>query len=138
MSVLPITVSRFCKDILKQYPFMKQALNQLDQERQDIAESYPGASWPEPQRVKAISDPTASAAFRLLRLEQAWSKTRFYVQAVEDLNHFLEPDERRLVELHYFEGWPDWKTAQALHIEQGTFYRRKRAILILLAQRLGL
>ena len=138
MSALSTSIRRFCKDILRQYPLMKKELAALEEERQAIAEALPAATWQEPVRVKAIGDRTATQAFKLLRLEEAWSKTRFYVQAVEDLLAYLDEEKRRLVELHYFDGYPIWKVAQELGIDESTFHRYQTTILHLLAHRLGL
>ena len=137
-TALPAYVRRFCVDILRQYPLMKWQLLQLEEERLAIAESLPTAAWDEPRRGKAVADPTANRAFRLLRLEEAWSRTRFYVQAVEDLLAYLDEEKRRLVKLHCFDGYPDWRVAQELGISESNFYRYLKGILILLAHRLGL
>ena len=138
MSALSTSIRRFCKDILRQYPLMKKELAALEEEKQAIAEAMPVATWQEPQRAKAIGDRTANQAFKLLRLEEAWSKTRFYIQAVEDLLAYLDEEKRRLVELHYFDGFPIWKVALKMGIDESTFHRYQTAILILLAHRLGL
>ena len=138
MSALTTPIRRFCKDILRQYPLMKKELAALEEEKQAIAEAMPIATWQEPVRVKAIGDRTANQAFKLLRLEEAWSKTRFYVQAVEDLLAYLDGEKRWLVELHYFDGYPIWKVALKMGIDESTFHRYQTAILILLANRLGL
>ena len=73
------------------------------------------ATWQEPVRVKAIGDRTANQAFKLLRLEE-WSKT-LYVQAVEDLLAYLDEEKRKLIELHYFDGYPIWKVALKMGID---------------------
>jgi len=85
---------------------MKKELAALEEEKQAIAEKVSVATWQEPVRVKAIGDRTANQAFKLLRLEEMWSKTRFYVQAVEDLLAYLDEEKRKLIELHYFDGYP--------------------------------
>jgi len=138
LSALSASIRRFCKDVLRQYPLLKKELVALEEEKQAILEALPVATWQEPQRAKAISDRTATQAFKLLRLEEAWSKTRFYVQAVEDLLAYLDKEKRRLIELHYFDGFPVWKVAQELGIDESTFHRYQTAILTLLAHRLGL
>ncbi len=138
MSALTTPIRRFCKDILRQYPLMKKELAALEEEKQAIAEKVSVATWQEPVRVSAIGDRTANQAFKLLRLEEAWSKARFYVQAVEDLLVYLDEEKRRLVELHYFDGFPIWRVAQELGIDESTFHRYQTAILTLLAHRLGL
>ena len=138
MSALTTPIRRFCKDILRQYPLMKKELAALEEEKQAIAEKVSVATWQEPVRAKAIGDRTANQAFKLLRLEEAWSKTRFYVQAVEDLLAYLDEEKRRLVKLHCFDGYPDWRVAQELGISESNFYRYLKGILILLAHRLGL
>lgn len=138
LAALPTYIRRFCKDVLRQYPLMKQELEKLEEERQAIAERVPVASWQEAVRVKAIGDRTAAQAFKLLRLEEAWSKTRFYVQAVEDLLAYLEEEKRKLVELHFFDGLPPWRVAEELGMSESNFYRYEREILLLLAHRLGL
>ena len=138
MSALTTPIRRFCKDILRQYPLMKQELAALEEEKKAIAESLPTATWSEQIRVRAVGDPTANKALKLLRLEEAWSRTRFYVQAVEDLLAYLDEEKRKLIELHYFDGYPIWKVALKMGIDESTFHRYQTAILILLAHRLGL
>ena len=122
-TALPAYVRRFCVDILRQYPLMKWQLLQLEEERLAIAESLPTAAWGEP-RVKAVADPTANRAFRLLRLEEAWSKTHFYVRAVEDLLAYLDEERGRLIELLYFDGYPIWKAALIMGIYESTFHSK--------------
>jgi len=102
---------------------MKKELAALEEEKQAIAEKVPVATWQEPVRVKAIGDRTANQAFKLLRLEEMWSKTRFYVQAVEDLLAYLDEEKRKLIELHYFDGYPIWKVALKMGIDESTFHR---------------
>jgi RinA family phage transcriptional activator len=117
---------------------MKKELAALEEEKQAIAEKVSVATWQEPVRVKAIGDRTANQAFKLLRLEEMWSKTRFYVQAVEDLLAYLDEEKRKLIELHYFDGYPIWKVAQELGMSESNFYRYQAVILTLLAHRLGI
>ena len=138
MNKLTTPVRRFCQAILRQYPLMKKELAALEEEKQAIAEKVPVATWQEPVRVKAIGDRTANQAFKLLRLEEMWSKTCFYVQAVEDLLAYLDEEKRKLIELHYFDGYPIWKVALEMGIDKSTVHRYQTAILILLANRLGL
>lgn len=138
MAALPTHIRRFCKDILRQYPLMKRELERLEEERQAIAENVPVATWQEAVRVKAIGDRTAAQAFKLLRLKEMWSRTRFYVQAVEDLLSYLEEEKRKLVELRFFDGLPPWRVTQELHIAESTFFKYEKEILVLLAHRLGL
>jgi len=56
---------------------MKKELAALEEEKKAIAESLPTATWSEQIRVRAVGDPTANKALKLLRLEEAWSRTRF-------------------------------------------------------------
>ncbi|MHB1255260.1 MAG: transcriptional regulator [Dethiobacteraceae bacterium] len=136
---LPVAISQFCATVLREYPLMKQDLARLEEQRRDIAEAYPVASWGDGGgRGGAISDSTASAAFLLLRLEVTWAKTRFYVGAVDDLLAYLAPEQRQLVEYHFFKQYPGWKVLESLHIEKSAFYKRRQIILDLLANRLGL
>lgn len=106
---------------------MKKELAALEEEKQAIAEKVPVATWQEPVRVSAIGDRTANQAFKLLRLEEMWSKTRFYVQAVEDLLAYLDEEKRKLIELHYFDGYPIWKAALKMGIDKSTFHRYQTA-----------
>lgn len=138
MNKLTTPVRRFCQAILRQYPLMKKELAALEEEKQAIAEKVSVATWQEPVRVSAIGDRTANQAFKLLRLEEMWSKTRFYVQAVEDLLAYLDEEKRKLIELHYFDGYPIWKVAQELGMSESNFYRYQAVILTLLAHRLGI
>lgn len=139
VQALPAAINQFCASVLIEYPLMKQALLKLEEQRRDIAEAYPASSFGDGgRRTSAISDRTASAAFMLLRLEVTWAKTRFYVQAVDDLLDYLTPDQKRLVEYHFFKQYPAWKVLEVLHIGKSAFYERRQAILNLLANRLGL
>lgn len=138
MAALPTHIRRFCKDILRQYPLMKQELQALEEERKAVAEAVSVATWQQPARVKAVGDRTATAAFRLLRLEERWRQVHFYVQAVEDLLAYLDEEKQRLVELRFFDGLPPWKVAQELGISERLVYRWETEIFVLLAHRLGL
>lgn len=135
--LIPTHVRRFCKDVLRQYPLMKQELATLEEECKAVTGAIPSA-WPAEVRIKAIGDRTANQAFRLLRLEERWRQVKFYVQAVEDLLSFLDDEKRKLVELHFFNGLPPWRVAQELNICERNFYRLQTEILVLLAHRLGL
>jgi len=117
---------------------MKQELAALEEEKTAIAEALPVSTWQESVRAKAIGDRTANQALKLLRLEETWSRTRFYVQAVEDLLAYLDEEKRNLIELHYFDGYPIWKVAQEMGIDESTFHRYQTTALVLLAHRLGL
>lgn len=136
--VLEKPIRRFCQSILKQYPLLKQELAALEEEKQSIAESMPVANWTEPVRAKAVGDRTANQTFKLLRLEENWCKVHFYTKAVEDLLAYLDEEKRKLIELYFFEGQPDWQVAQELNIDKATFYRWLKGVLILFANRLGL
>lgn len=138
MAALSNAVRRFCKDVLRQYPLLKAELAELEREKQAIAEAVPIAAWQEPVRVKAIGDRTATQAFKLLRLEEAWRQVRFYVRAVEDLLSYLDEDRRKLVELRFFEGLSPWQVAQKLNACESNVYRWQQEVLTLLAHRLGL
>ncbi|MGB9813480.1 MAG: ECF-type sigma factor [Thermovenabulum sp.] len=135
--LIPTHVRRFCKDVLRQYPFMKKELATLEEECKAVAGAIPSA-WPAEVRIKAIGDRTANQAFRLLRLEERWRQVKFYVEAVEDLLAYLDEERRKLVELHFFKGLPPWRVAQELNICERNFYRNEKEILVLLAHRLGL
>lgn len=138
MSAISAGIRRFCKDILRQYPSLKRELAAYESERQAILESYPSAPWEKPLDAKNLADPTANQFFKLLRLEERWHSTRFYVQAVEDLLACLDEEKRKLVELCYFDGLPAWRAAQKLGIDESTLYRYQVPILEMLARRLGL
>ena len=139
VQALPAAINQFCASVLIEYPLTKQGLQELERQRRDIAEAYPASSFADGgRRTNAISDRTAGAAFMLFRLEATWAKTRFYVQAVDDLLAYLSPDQKRLVELHFFKQYPAWKVQEMLHIGKTSFYERRQAVLNLLANRLGL
>ena len=87
---------------------LKQELAAMEEEKQSIAESMPVANWTEPVRAKAVGDRTANQTFKLLRLEENWCKVHFYTKAVEDLLAYLDEEKRKLIELHYFDGYPIW------------------------------
>ena len=136
---LPAAISQFCATVLREYPIMKSGLQQIEEQRRDIAGSYPIASWGDgSKRTSAINDRTASSAFLLLRLDTVWAKTRFYVGAVDDLLGYLRPDQVKLVEYHFFNQFPGWRVLELLHVGKSAFYEQRLVILNLLANRLGL
>jgi DNA-directed RNA polymerase specialized sigma24 family protein len=120
LSRLAAHVRTFCKGVLRDYPMLKRELAALEEEKQ------------------AASGRTGDQALRLLRLEERWRQVRFYVQAVEDLLACLDEENRKLLELHFFAGYPPWRVAQELGMSVSNFYRYEKRILILLAHRLGL
>lgn len=138
MTALAGAIARFCKDVLRQYPLLKQELATLEEECKAIAGAVPVATWRQPVQAKAVGDRTATQAFRLLRLEERWHQVRFYVQAVEDVLAQLDEERRKLVELRFFEGRPPWQVAQALNTCESTVFRWQAEVLELLAHRLGL
>lgn len=112
---------------------------QLEVQRQELAQSFPAATWE--NRVSsqtALTDPTAKAAFRLIRLQEQWAKVNFYVQAVEDVLAVLQTERRRLVELKYFKGNSQFEIENQLSMSQSTLYRLEKEILMVFAHRLGI
>ncbi len=116
---------------------MKRELAALEEERAAVA-SFPTATWQRPVQARVLADPTCVVAFRLLRLEERWRQVKFYVQAVEDVLACLDVEKRRLVEMRFFDGLPQWRVIEVLGISDSTFFRHEKEVLAMLAHRLGL
>jgi len=142
-SVLDTATRGFVKSLLRRYPLLKKELAALEAERQSIYESLPSsaASWtrggkPDPARAADASH--SSKIQRLWRLEQAWSRTRFYVEAIEDVLAVLDGEKRRFIELHFFCHRPLAVAAHEVAYSERTCKRWVAEALQLLAHRLGL
>lgn len=108
-------------------------------QRQELSEAYPVSTDSDTgKRQYFLSDPTFKAAFRLLRLEEHWAKTKFYVQAIDDVLSVLDVEKRRLVELKYFQGKSQWQIEEELGIARSTIFRMDKEILLLFAHRMGI
>jgi DNA-directed RNA polymerase specialized sigma subunit len=130
---------RFVQECLCRYPLFKKELAELRVKHQELAEAYPVSTFEDyTNRRNFLSDPTSRATFRLLRLEEQWAKTKFYVQAIEDVMAVLDVEKRRLVELKYFQGSSQWHIEAELGIGRSTIFRMDKEILLLFAHRMGI
>lgn len=121
MGRLDAAATRFCKDILRLYPLLKQELFALENEKQ-----------------RAAGNMDTFNRYRLHRLEERWHRVRFYVEAVEDVLADLDDTTRRMVEMKYFKGVPVGIAAPELGMSESTLFRSQKQVTAKLAHRLGL
>lgn len=132
---VPEHVKRFCQFELSFYKVRKARL----QDRR-IEISDPGRQQPENDRVSGggiTTRPTETRAMALLTDTDILVDSR-YCQAVEDVLDWLDADERKFTNLHFFEGKPPEHLEHEIGFGKSTLYRTRAKIIRLLAFRLGL
>lgn len=88
---------------------------------------------------QGVGRPVESTVIQMLVLEQKAQREMFWVKAIEDVFELLPDEDKRLVELKYFEGYlTNAGVARRLNISEREFYRRRERIVWRFANRLGL
>ncbi len=103
----------YVEAVLYDYPFLQARLKNYPVPHADIL--VPG-------RVKDFTSPQEKFACRE-------AETIRKIAAVNDALRAMQPAERKLVRLKYFERWPNETAARKLHVSRATFYRlRENAV----------
>lgn len=108
----PFAPFAYVEAILYDYPFLKARLKEIP---------IPHAGVLIAGRVNDVTSPQECFVCRE-------AETMRLVSAVDRALRAMQPIERRLVRLKYFERWPNYEVAKRLHISESTFYEWRREI----------
>ncbi|MFO7325983.1 MAG: DUF1492 domain-containing protein [Pseudomonadota bacterium] len=81
------------------------------------------------QRQRRASDPTWRAVQRREDLEREAQELERKIKRVNRALEAMDPEQRRLVELYYFERAPRWEVMDQLGISRRQFYRLRAGAL---------
>jgi RinA family phage transcriptional activator len=86
------------------------------------------------------SDPTQNEAGRVIANENRVKRYRDIVKCIEDVLEELSEEEKKLVEVKYFQGWlTDWGVCRELHVgSRTTYWKMKNRIIKKFALRMRL
>lgn len=129
---------RFVEHKLYTYLATKQLIAEYEAQREELMnatktreEGMPGSG--------ALGRPTETTAIQLALLESKVKPEMFWVKAIEDTLELLCEEDRRLVELKYFEAYlSNTGIARQLNISEREFYNRREQIVYKFAYRFGL
>lgn len=111
----------YVEAVLYDYPFLQARLKNYP---------VPHADMLVPGRVKDFTSPQEKFACRE-------AETIRTIAAVNDALRAMQPAERKLVRLKYFERWPNCAVARKLHVSESTFYEWRRRVVKKVALALG-
>ncbi|RNC62774.1 MAG: hypothetical protein AWM53_01993 [Candidatus Dichloromethanomonas elyunquensis] len=84
-------------------------------------------------------DPTHSEAVRVITNNNRVKRYKDIIKCIEDTLEELSPEDRKLVELKYFQGWlTDFGVIRELHIGRTKYFKDKRRIVCKIALRMRL
>lgn len=138
-SHVPGPVFKFVEYKLYHYQENLAAIKAWEEERRDILtrgrQLQPGA----PTQTAGYHSPTEAKTIQRLLLEEKAQRELFWIRAIEDVLAVLPEEDRRLVELKYFDGLlTNAAVARELNMSEATYYRRRAAIIKRFAMRFGL
>ncbi|MGE5572956.1 MAG: DUF1492 domain-containing protein [Bacteroidota bacterium] len=103
----------YVEAVLYDYPFLQARLKNYPVPHTDILVLG---------RVKDFTSPQEKFACRE-------AETIRTIAAVNGALRAMQPGERKLIRLKYFERWPNYVVARKLHVSRATFYRlRENAV----------
>jgi RinA family phage transcriptional activator len=135
-------IFRFVERELYNYPINKKLVENWEKEKEELiggARSTLSGDGSGRFAENKITNPTSAEVLRLLALENKVNRARWYVQAIDDVLELLPEEDRRLVELKYFQGFlTNVGVARELNIGQTVFYERRAKLVEKFAIRMGL
>jgi len=117
------------------YELYKKQLEEYNQQRQELMESYPTVKWGEYVKTGKIADPTVRAAIQLERLDAAHARARFYVKCIDDVMDKLPERQRQIIEQLYIKKRPMAEIEMSFYLDSRTIYRDLQEALPLFAIR---
>lgn len=137
---IPQAVRRFVEYKLYHYRELKAVIAEWQARREDLLHRSKqfDLTAPPPSQLSQAS-PTENIVMQMLLLETKAQRESFWVWAIEDVLEILPEQERRLVELKYFDRLlTNTGVARELGISERLFYEWKDRILRRFAERFGL
>lgn len=133
---LPDHIFRFVEAELYDYPVHKLTLNAA---REDIIEEMPAAVGDiTGVRGSTMSSPIERKVMRLMTNRRI-ERLEFMIRVIEDVLSAIPEEERRLVNLKYFDQeLTNQGVARALGMSDSTFHRKRREVIRRFAIRMGL
>ncbi|MHB1654412.1 MAG: transcriptional regulator [Desulfitobacteriaceae bacterium] len=132
-------IYQFVEAELQNYKINKKLIEEFDREilytgaKSGLGKD-PTGRFPQ----NTTTDSTSVEAMRILFLEDKTLRAGYYVRAIEDVLELLSEQERKLVELKYFQGWlTDSGICSEMHISRVTLYRQKNNIVRKFAVRMA-
>lgn len=120
-------IFQFVEAELFQYKIYKKLIEEYDKEslytgaKSGLAKD-PTGRFPQ----NSTTDSTSLEAMRVMLLESKVSRAMWYVRAIEDVMQLLSEQEKKLVELKYFQGWlTDSGICREMHIGRTALYKSK-------------
>lgn len=135
---IPAPIFRFVEYKLYHYRENKATINALRDMKEDIIQK--GRQWiNEPITTSGKSNMVENIAVKLLLLEEKAEREKFWIDAIEDVLSILSDQDKRLIELKYFDAYlTNAGVARELNISERTFYERREEIIRRFAIRFGL
>lgn len=128
----------FVEHKLFNYPTNKQLLAEYEDMREDIISGTKHKEKGMPQN-QGVGKPVESTVAQLLMLEERVKGEAFWVRAIEDTLDSLEEEDKKLVQLKYFDGYlTNVGVAMRLGLDERDFYRRRERIVFRFAKRFGI
>ena len=133
-------IFQFVEAELHKYKINKQLIEEYDKEllytgaKSGLGKD-PTGRFPQ----NKTTDSTSLEAMRIMLLEEKASRAMWFVNAIEDVLELLSEQERKLVELKYFQGWlTDSGICREMHMGRTALYKLKTGILRKFALRMCL
>jgi len=123
--------------LLYNYKKLKAEIKNIELEIENIKNTYVGASAIDPEQIPSNTNKITSLVEnevlekerKIERLELIKSKKENQVKKVDNALEILTEDDRKLIELRYFERVPNYKVAMMFNMtEEGCSARKRRII----------
>ena len=134
-------VFRYVEKELYKYPVNKKLVEAWEEERKGIIdERYITVEQAGDRRPQnKVNMPTEAKALRLEMMAAKVDRAKHYCSAIEDVVSLLRPEDKRLVELKYFQPYlTNSGVAKELCISDREFYHRRNKVVDMFGTRMGL
>lgn len=125
---------------LYKYPIHKKTIQEYDKELMYVGAKSGMDKDPTGRfSINQTGDSTSSQTMRILAMEDKVDWARKRIVPIDDVLELLGQEERRLVELKYFQGWlSDYGVCRELFLSRPTYYRKKAEVIKKFAVRYGI
>lgn len=123
--------------LLYNYKKLKAEIKNIELEIENIKNTYVGASAIDPEQISnntnkiisLVENEVLEKERKIERLESIKLKKENQVKKVDNALEILTEEDRKLIELRYFEKMPNWKVAQRFNMtEEGCSARKRRIV----------